>query len=331
MAGTGRPRLWALPRLLLLMMILGATVVSEARAGFTGDLLVTNQTGGNFMAFDFATGTNQGTFGTGTLTNPQAIAFGPDGNVYVSDIGSQTIQRYSGANGSSLGTFVSAASGGLAYPNQFVFNPAGLLVSSYNSQQVLQYNATNGSPVGVFAAGNGLLGPIGLAIAPNGNLLVISSLTNQILAFNGLTGAYVGVFASGNGLNAPAGATLGPDGNLYVANYGASNVLEFNGTTGAFLGVFATGNGLVGPSSVVFGSDGNFYVANYGVTGNHPNDILKYTSSGSYLGVFASGLTLPIYLASLPVPEPAGLVLMAIGTVGLLGWSSTRRESVVPE
>jgi hypothetical protein len=146
---------------------------------------------GNFLG-------NFTTPGSGGLSAPDDLTFGPDGNLYVS----------SGGN-SSLALFDPS------YPQD---------------SSVLRFSPT-GEFLGVAASGNGLSRPYGNAFGPDGNLYVSSFRTNQILRFNGTTGEFLGVFASdnnnglgsGNGLNGPNNLRFGPDGSLYVATEGTAN------------------------------------------------------------------------------------------------------------
>jgi hypothetical protein len=167
---------------------------------------------------------------------------------------------------------------------------AGFLVSSSNSNQVLQYTDT-GAFVGVFAQGGGLSSPQGLAFGPNGDLYVASFDTGQVLEYNGQTGAFVKVFATSPTLtDSVIGLHLGPDNNLYVSEYnsgaGQPAIEKFNGTTGASLGTvvpFGAG-GLSGQLDFSFDKTGSIYVSS-----SNTNQVLEYSPSGTFLGVFIAG------------------------------------------
>lgn len=111
-------------------------------------------------------------------------------------------------------------------------------------------------------------------------MLVSSRNTDEILAYDS-SGAFAGVFASGGGLDNPVGLTFGPDGHVWVASANTNQILRFHGVTGAPLGVFAS---VASPRNLVFGPDGNLYVCS-GSTAS----VLAFTSTGTALGVFASG------------------------------------------
>jgi outer membrane protein assembly factor BamB len=164
-------------------------------------LLIGNSDSNNIIIFDEQTGQFQGNFttpGSGGLRAPDDLTFGPDGNLYVS----------SGGN-NSLGLFDPL------YPQD---------------SAVLRFSPT-GEFLGVAASGNGLTRPYGTAFSPDGNLYVSSFRTNQILRFNGTTGEFLDVFASDNnnglgslnGLNGPNSLLFGLDGSLYVATEGTAN------------------------------------------------------------------------------------------------------------
>src|SRR5262249_57877920 len=118
------------------------------------------------------------------LDNPIDLAFGPDGNLYVSSYGTNSVLRYNGATGGFLGTF--ASGGGLNQPLELVFGPDGnLYVSSSGSNSVLRYSGTTGAFLDaiVSSGSGGLARPQGLALlapaagAPtpqSGNTLTVS-------------------------------------------------------------------------------------------------------------------------------------------------------------
>ncbi len=218
------------------------------------------------------------TAASGGLDLPRGLAFGPDGNLYVSSGDTNEVLRYNGATGLFIGVFVAAGSGGLASPGGLAFGPDNnLYVSSALTDQVLRYNGTTGAFIDVFvAAGSGGLDlPRGLVFGPDGNLYVSSFSTNQVLRYNGATGAFIDVFvaAGSGGLNGPVGLVFGPDNNLYVSSALTDQVLRYNGTTGqvlryngttdAFIDAFvaAGSGGLSAPTGLAFGPYNNLYVS----------------------------------------------------------------------
>jgi hypothetical protein len=58
--------------------------------------------------------------GSGGLSYPRDLILGPDGNVYVSSVGTSSVIRYN-STGQLLGTFVAAGSGGLTRPYGLAF------------------------------------------------------------------------------------------------------------------------------------------------------------------------------------------------------------------
>lgn len=210
-------------------------------------------TGGLFfdVRYDQQSGAFVVTSPASGLDGPTGLAFGPDGNLYVSSPG--RILRYSGQNGAFMGSF--AGGGGLANPTSLAFGPDGnLYVSSFPGNAVLRYNGQMGAFIDVFvpAGRGGLNRPSGLLFGPDGSLYVSSFNTDSVLRYNGQTGQFVGIFTTG-GLDGPTGLLFGPDGSLYVSSYLTHSVLRYNGQTGALIDTFiAPGGGLNGPFGLLF-------------------------------------------------------------------------------
>jgi outer membrane protein assembly factor BamB len=242
--------------------------------------------------------------GSGDLNGASAMAFGPDGNLYVASAYTSEVLRYNATTGAYMGAFVTSGSGGLStVPVQgMVFGPDGkLYVASRDTSTVLRYDATTGTFLDTFIPANsgGLLNPKGMIFGPDGNLYVSSSGTNQVLRYDATTGAFIGAFiaAGSGGLSNPRGLTFGPDGNLYVASSITNSVLRFDGTTGAFLNAFipAGSGGLSAPAEVLF-ANGSVYVSS-----QNSNQVLRYdATTGGFLDVAAAansdGLQSPLAL-----------------------------------
>jgi len=177
--------------------------------------------GGNkILRFDGATGAFVAELdpdNTAGLTDPEALVFGTDGLLYVSDTpeeGNGPVLRYNPATNDFHSTFIPAANS-IPDPTGMVFSPDGqfLFLSSAATSEVRKYNGATGAPLGVFVApgGCGLNEAEGMVFL-NGNLLVASELSHEVIEFNGTTGECIGPFVSaGSGkLSEPTFMTLGP-------------------------------------------------------------------------------------------------------------------------
>ena len=169
------------PLRFLLLVAIPLALAQRAQASDPPLLLVGSGTGDAIIAFDERSGKSLGEFvsaHSGGLVEPDALSWGPDGQLYVSSGRSpeqSAILRYDGDSGEFLGVF--AAGGGLTRPYGHVFGPDGYLyVSSFLSDQILRYDARSGRFVDVFAQGTGASGgangPNGLAFGPDGKLYV---------------------------------------------------------------------------------------------------------------------------------------------------------------
>ncbi|TAF53635.1 MAG: hypothetical protein EAZ60_19565 [Oscillatoriales cyanobacterium] len=172
-----------------------------------GTFLVGNTRGNNVLGFDGNTGNLLGELipaGSGGLSSPDTILFGPD----VNGDGKPEIYIASGDKPGNSGQPTASA--------------------------LLRYDGVTGAFIDKFVGDNpntnvdetgGLSRPYGLAFGPDGNFYVSSFLTKKILRYNGKTGQFIDVFATGNqqagGLNGPNNLLFAPDGNLYVTTQGS--------------------------------------------------------------------------------------------------------------
>jgi probable HAF family extracellular repeat protein len=271
--------------------------------------------------------------GSGGLDNANSLAFGPDGNLYVSGFGSRDILQYNGSTGAFLSVFVPPGLGGLGAPNGIAFGADGNLYVSdgfFGTNSVLRYNGQTGAFLGVFAAGGGLSVPGPLAFGPDGSLYVSSVLTNSILRYDAAGQPQPGPGQSGavfipNTDQNNGSLAFGPDGNLFISSDATDDVKEYNPITGAFIETFIPpgADGLTSPLGLVFGPDGNLYIADF-LSGTVPR---FDGTTGDFINIFASpgseGFGRPTSLTFSPraVPEPATLTLLAAALVmlGLAG------------
>jgi hypothetical protein len=82
----------------------------------SADLLVTNNRNHSVLRYDQTTGDFIDVFVapmSGGLDNPQGLAHGPDGNLYVASFATRNVPRYDGTTGAFMDVFVLPGSGGL--------------------------------------------------------------------------------------------------------------------------------------------------------------------------------------------------------------------------
>lgn len=247
----------------------------------------------------------------GGMVGPDAIAFGPDGNLYVSSFGTHEVRRFDGRLGRGMGAFIRRGSGGVDTPHNFVWGPDGrFYLASRGTSSILRYDGQSGEFIDVFIprGAGGLTDPTDLAFRPDG-LLYVSDYTTDgrppatddpnppgrggaVRRYDARTGRYVDDFiapgAQGKpgpeGLDGPHAFTFGPDANLYIASSLSSRILRYDGQSGAFIDAFVPPErgGLRSPEGLVFGPDGNLYVSDFDI-----HSVLKFAgTTGEFLGAF---------------------------------------------
>ena len=276
---------------------------SGGTAQATLSVLVDNGgTSFNITEYDFNTGTYLGLFTTYSMQRPLGMTADSTGNVYVADIGANTIEKFA-PNGTHLATFTS--------PNlsdnegMVVYN--GILYSaSYNTGNICTFSLS-GSNLGVFATvdSSGLQGMVADA---SGNLYVADyngasyGHTIQKVATNGT----VTTFAS---VPNPIGMAIDSSGNIYASDPIYGHTINKISPAGTSLGSIVSS---VFDYYMTMGSNDTIYAPL-----TTANTIEKYSSSGTDLGAFTTtGLDSPG--AVLIIPEPSTALLLGAGAAALV-------------
>jgi sugar lactone lactonase YvrE len=222
---------------------------------------------GVVSASDFASG----------LDDPSDLAFDSAGNLYVANVGTNTVSEVTPAG--NVSTFAS----GFNVPEGLAFDSAGnLYVANINGDTVSK--VTPAGLVSTFATG--FSEPDALAFDSAGNLFVTNAGNNTVSEVT--RAGNVSTFAIG--FNEPAGVAFDSAGNLYVANTNSNTVSEV--TPAGVVSTFAAG--FNGPEGLAFNA-GNLFVGNAGnntISEVTETVVVPFTLGGSAVaGVDFSGVT----------------------------------------
>ena len=134
------------------------------------------------------------------------IIFDGDGNLLVASRDTNSILKYDGKTGQSLGEMVHSGAGGLVKPIQLLFGPDHrLYVGSSGNSSVIRYDGKTGKLIDIFIkpADHALDAPSGMAFDPaTGDFLVASRLGSQVLRYSG-AGTFKSVFIDKANLDTP--------------------------------------------------------------------------------------------------------------------------------
>jgi sugar lactone lactonase YvrE len=334
---------FALPRSILAFCgVLAALFVAIHRPARAETVYVTSFTTGEIISYDSANpaGTKTVLSGSGSLTKPSALAFGPDGNLYVGESGdgatvAPRIAKFNLAT-STLSTVV-AFDDFSVVPGSLVFKGNDLLVGrnpffSNNGPIVKVSNATGGViSVADYTSGGSLASSPGLALAADGSLYVSDQTynfvsrvaTGPVKRFDA-AGAYVGeVIASGSsGLLGPTGLVISGS-TLYTASIMAGTVLQTNLGTD-FTQPFANAGSAFSVGALALLADGSLLAGSPSGSGA----IYRFGTDGALLDTYASGLGQIGGITVAPVPEPSTIALAVAGGIAVV--ARLRRRSRLP-
>lgn len=277
------------------------------------------------------------------LISPEAIAFDPALNFYVTGFTGEYVAKYQ-----QNGTLINAnylTPGDFRQPTGIAVNGAGeifvvnnaLMTNPNDSEQqectVSKFDAngsiintwyvpTPGSPTGAMLDGSGNLYVVRWAESAVGRY-TSSGTAGTILNANFLTtGATIDTWR-------PFNVARDSQGNFYVTGNSPY-------TNESMVSKFASDGSLINPRLIGFtafdqayglaiDSQDNIFVGSYGGT-----TIGKYRPDGSVVNAnFITGLSGVTSLAIQPVPEPATYAVSALGLAGL-AWLARRREKMGP-
>lgn len=149
---------------------------------------------------------------------------------------------------------------GQVNPGNLVVTTAG--VPGIGPGQVVSINPTTGAQ-NLVSSGGYLVNPLGVAVAPNGNLFVADANgfggSGRIEEIDPQTGAQI-LVSSGGLLVSPTNIQIAPNGDLIVVDFGpvggTGNIIRVNAATGAQT-LITTGGLLVNPFGLAISSGGH--------------------------------------------------------------------------
>ncbi len=216
--------------------------------------------------------------------------------VFVNSRGTNAIKKYD-ENGNYLGNFIAPNYGGLIAPEDILFHPDGtMLVTGAGNTTIKRYDGQTGQYLGNFSSGYSLEIPSKMSIGWDSLLYVTQwgTTQNKVVRFD-LDGNFVDEFTktpAPNGL----GHLWDANKNFYISIYGngANGTIQKFDSLGNSLGTFINSSILQGPTDIWFDTNGDMLVEDWTV-----GRVLRYNSSGQYLGIFVNGLTNPEGMAFL--------------------------------
>ena len=320
---------WIGLRVCVLVGLVGMISWGLPRAS-QADLFVSAAGDNSVWRFDRDTGVFIEKFVTpnaGGLSDPQGIAFGPDGNLYVASNGSNNVLMFNGQSGDFIRVFATRPD--MNWPAEITFRGDHLYVSDFSSQftvgRVSRFNANTGAFVDHFITGASFAD--GQSWDSNGDLYLSHFGSNSIRKYDGETGVDLGAFvnSSSGGLGGPLDNLFMPNGDFLVSSFNTQSIKRYD-SNGVYIDDPITGL-TGGPQGLVLGPDGFLYAGDFGRGLINRYDPNTYAFLGTFASTGGLSTTNNFVFRDNAVPEASTFGSMVlVGSLGLGIWVWRRRR-----
>ena len=164
--------------------------------GPDGNCYVALDSSSTVVRLDGDTGEGLGIFAQGNSSGMFDLAFGPDGDLFVTATGvNDGVMRFDGDTGDYVTHTIPASV--MSYPKAILIDGGYVYVCDALGDSVIRHDLASHSWSTFIPSGShGLDNPSGLALDEDGHLLVSSKGTDHVLRYNGSTGAYMNSFGN---------------------------------------------------------------------------------------------------------------------------------------
>jgi sugar lactone lactonase YvrE len=231
----------------------------------------------------------QSTLASGSFSSPSGVAVDANGNLFVADSGTSTVEEIAAAGGY---TSVKVLGSGFSQPTGLAVDGSGNVFVADSGNHVVKEILAAGGYTGVNTLGGSFKEAAGMALDGGGNVLVADAGNNavyEILA----AGGYSTVNTLGTGFNYPTGVAVDGSGNVFVADSGNGAVREIL-ATGDYTTINTLGSGFSAPVGVAVDGSGSVYVADA-----NNGAVYEIPAAGGYTTVntLGSGFSIPLGVA----------------------------------